>query len=760
MYYTTEYGFIRFMKMLINSGKITTLAIAVLLAISFDCTSAFGERDSADYYLDKVDSTLTIPPYLSASLYTEVLDYFRYHAGDDSAYADRDFDDSDWPVIQSGFNIDSLPDNDWKGIGWFRANLRVAPEMAKVPILLSAHHLGAMEIFLDGRLVERYGMVSPKPSIEEEYINSQYKPAVFQVDDTLSHILAIRYSNSESRSYFRFDSNHGFHIILSKYSDTIDDAIDFVRVVNGHNLAFTVAPVLLGIIHLFFFIFYRKARNNLHFALFAFSLAVLPLSLVLTERFPSYRAYELLFWVMKISVITMSAFGVAFLYSVFYGKLLKTFWVIGAVGLLLIAFSWWLPIELIYSYSIITLIEVSRVVILAVKRRLPGSWLIGLGILSFIAASIYVMLVDASMITSPTVNSYLLYLYGMAILVLSMSVYLGWGMARTNKILERQITQVKELSEKNLEQERLAKEQQMRQALLETEINYRRKEAEKARELAEALKNLEKAHRELQDTQSQLVQSEKMASLGQLVAGIAHEINTPVGAVSSMHDTTRRAVDKLKKQIFENCRDEKQRIDFENSFKLIEDNYKVIDEGTGRVVNIVRRLKSFARLDEAELKSVDIHEGIEDTLTLIHHEIKHGIKVNRKYGGIPNITCFPGQLNQVFLNMLINAKHAIKDRGEITIRTGLIDNKVFIEISDTGEGIEPENLSHIFDPGFTTKGVGVGTGLGLAICYQIIHDHMGDIKVKSERGKGATFTIILPTDLNSRINDKKNDGNR
>src|SRR5690606_14426829 len=130
--------------------------------------------------------------------------------------------------------------------------------------------------------------------------------------------------------------------------------------------------------------------------------------------------------------------------------------------------------------------------------------------------------------------------------------------------------------------------------------------------------------------------------------------------------------------------------------------------GTDRVVNIVRRLRSFARLDEAELKKVNIHEGLEDTLTLIHHEIKHNITLTRRFGDIPEISCFPGRLNQVFLNILINAKQAIKDKGEITISTFVRDGKVCVEIADTGVGIPEENLARIFDPGFTTKGVGVG----------------------------------------------------
>ena len=267
-----------------------------------------------------------------------------------------------------------------------------------------------------------------------------------------------------------------------------------------------------------------------------------------------------------------------------------------------------------------------------------------------------------------------------------------------------------------------------------------------------ALEALEKSNQELRDTQSQLVQSEKMAALGNLVAGIAHEINTPVGAISSMHNTAARAVEILREFVEQKLAEEQQ----ENrklvgALKIIQDSNNVIKSGTERVINIVRRLRSFARLDEAEVKDANIHEGIEDTLTLAHHELKHRVTVHKKFGNLPAIACFPGRLNQVFLNMVINASQAIKDKGEITITTYLKNQKAFIEIKDTGVGISPEHLKKIFDPGFTTKGVGVGTGLGLSICYQIIKDHHGEIKVESEIGKGTTFTIILPTDLDKRL---------
>jgi two-component system NtrC family sensor kinase len=272
-----------------------------------------------------------------------------------------------------------------------------------------------------------------------------------------------------------------------------------------------------------------------------------------------------------------------------------------------------------------------------------------------------------------------------------------------------------------------------------------RREAQRA--IQQAMAELEAANEELKSTQTKLVQSEKMASLGLLVAGIAHEINTPVGAISSMHDTLVRAVDKLKASLLE-CRiSEQDASRVKPIIDVIDDANRVIREGTERVTTIVRRLRSFARLDEAELKEVDIHEGIEDTLTLIHHEIKNRIEIVREFGDIPRVTVYPGRLNQVFLNLLNNARQAIAGQGTIWISTAIRDNRLEIRFRDSGKGIKPDHLAKVFDPGFTTKGAGIGTGLGLSICYQIIEDHRGEIKVESELGQGTTFIVRIPLDL-------------
>ena len=160
-------------------------------------------------------------------------------------------------------------------------------------------------------------------------------------------------------------------------------------------------------------------------------------------------------------------------------------------------------------------------------------------------------------------------------------------------------------------------------------------------------------------------------------------------------------------------------------------------------MGLVGSLKNFARLDEADLKKADIHEGLESTLTLVQHEFKNRIQVERQYGNIPQVECHPNAINQVFMNLLVNASQAIPDRGTITIRTLKKGEFVRIAISDTGVGIPAENLSKVFDPGFTTKGVGFGTGLGLSICYKIIQEHHGRIEVESS-DRGTTFTVVLP----------------
>jgi signal transduction histidine kinase len=258
-------------------------------------------------------------------------------------------------------------------------------------------------------------------------------------------------------------------------------------------------------------------------------------------------------------------------------------------------------------------------------------------------------------------------------------------------------------------------------------------------------KKVEERTRELKEAQAQLVQSEKMAALGQLVAGVAHEINTPVGSIHSNTDVLGRTLDKLNSEIHQiepACAQKHPLV--KKYVDMIAELAKVNAIASERITGIVKSLRNFARLDEAEVLKADLHECLDTTLVLLHHETKNRIQIVKDYGEIPKVKCRANHINQVFMNVLVNAIQSIKGEGEIRIRTSQVQDRVRIEIQDNGKGIRPEDLDKIFSPGFTTKGVGVGTGLGLSICHQIVEEHRGNISVASELGIGTTFTIELP----------------
>jgi len=243
----------------------------------------------------------------------------------------------------------------------------------------------------------------------------------------------------------------------------------------------------------------------------------------------------------------------------------------------------------------------------------------------------------------------------------------------------------------------------------------------------ETVQELKKTLKELNDTQLQLINSEKMASLGQLIAGVAHEINTPVAAIKSNNEIFTKLIKK---------------IDDEKLLSLFNDINSTDREAIQRINQLVISLKKFVRLDEAELQEADINRELDLTLDLIRHETKHRITVVKKYGDLPMIKCYPNMLNQVFMNILVNACQAIEGEGTITITTSYSNKELSISIKDTGKGIKDKDK--IFLAGYTTKGAGIGTGLGLAISSKIIAKHNGKIDVHSEPDKGSEFIITIP----------------
>jgi PAS domain S-box-containing protein len=294
--------------------------------------------------------------------------------------------------------------------------------------------------------------------------------------------------------------------------------------------------------------------------------------------------------------------------------------------------------------------------------------------------------------------------------------------------------------------------------LLDLELN------EHKRILEGKNRELESAYEDLQTSQQRLFQQDKMASIGQLAAGVAHEINNPIGFIMSNLNSLSKYVERLatfmgvQADALDSVREKSEELksaadrvtDQKRALKvdyILEDLKNIIGEsleGAERVKQIVQDLKGFSHTDEAEFKSADINQGLESTINIVWNELKYKATVAKEYGEIPPTKCNPGQLNQVFMNLLVNAAHAIEKQGKIKVKTWQENSSIAISIADTGCGIPQDKLNRIYEPFFTTKEVGKGTGLGLSIAYDIVEKHGGEISVESEVGKGTEFTIKIP----------------
>ena len=368
----------------------------------------------------------------------------------------------------------------------------------------------------------------------------------------------------------------------------------------------------------------------------------------------------------------------------------------------------------------------------------------------FLASVIVYVLKDYGIIEYNLFSKYAL-LYGSALEVTLLSIALADKINILKK--EKDRAQARALSIAN----------QNARIIQEQNVVLEQKVIERTKALSETNNNLSVALDELKFAQTQLVESEKMASLGQLTAGIAHEINNPINFVTSNVKPLHRDIlelyklqDETEKYIQENglpminIEKIKQEIDYE--YLKTEINYllKGINEGSARTAEIVKGLRIFSRVDEDDIKLANINEGLDSTIIIVNNQLDNKIEINKHYADLPLIDCYPGKLNQVFLNLISNAIYAIKEKfgeehgGKITIKTELVGENISISITDNGTGMSEATKNKLFEPFFTTKPVGDGTGLGLSIAYNTIKKHKGVISASSELGVGSSFIISIP----------------
>jgi two-component system NtrC family sensor kinase len=411
------------------------------------------------------------------------------------------------------------------------------------------------------------------------------------------------------------------------------------------------------------------------------------------------------------------------------------------------------------SYNILNLVSLlgglillSASIYIARKKHYKPAYFYFAAWIAFLGGMIIFVLRNFNVLPYNNLTTYILYV-GSAIEGIVLSIALA---DKINSLRAEKEKSQAEALRSSLENERLVRDQNI---VLEKRVS------ERTEELQHTNTNLSSALQDLKDTQSQLVEAEKMASLGQLTAGIAHEINNPINFVKSnikplqldikdllevieeydkLHTVDAAKMPDQLKQIEKLKKD----IDIEYVKSEIDNLMKGIQDGAERTAEIVLGLRNFSRLDESDIKTVDIHEGLDSTLVLLKNQMPHNVTINRNYKANGTIECLPGKLNQVFMNIMNNALQAIKEKeiqGEesLSISTRDIDDKIQISIKDTGPGMTEEVKHKIFDPFFTTKDVGEGTGLGLSIVFKIIQRHEGKIEVVSSPGNGAEFIITL-----------------
>lgn len=438
--------------------------------------------------------------------------------------------------------------------------------------------------------------------------------------------------------------------------------------------------------------------------------------------------------------------------GIFYA--LKAFQVLYAVYLIASLFGYYSQtFQLILPTQLMIAVLILAASIYLYNRGVQEAKYYLIGWSSLMLGILIYVLTDFGLIPYNSFTAYSL-LYGSAAEV----TLLSFALADKINIykLEKERSQEKEL-EAIKENERIIREQNL---MLERKVD------ERTHELQIVNQDLNKVLKDLKDAEGQLVESEKMAALGQLTAGIAHEINNPINFVTSNVAPLKRDIDIVlemldnfesvalsdadteeKSQVIENLKEE---MDFDYLKMEISHLLKGINEGAFRTAEIVKGLRIFSRVDENDLKRADINEGLDSTIVLINNLLNNNIKLVKDYAELPLIECYPGKLNQVFLNIISNAIHAINKRhgdtmkGVLTIRTRKEDNNVYISIIDNGTGMDEATKRKIFEPFFTTKEVGEGTGLGMSIAYNIIKKHNGVIQVNSTPGEGTEFILDLP----------------
>ena len=425
--------------------------------------------------LGKADFTTTEElPYLT--------DTWKFQSGDNSAWSSPALQDSSWDQISTKLGPSEFPFIEWEGVGWFRLHIKVDSALVDYPLALIAElHNGASEIYVDGELLYSLGEVSIFEENYSAYQDSRPRPIVFP--DTSEHVLAVRFANHDAEMYNSYGFNAGFRFLIGDLDHQISNSLDRATTIPWAQMFYAGGLLAFTIIHFLLFAFYPGEKRNLYFALFAGFLALLTFTLIQKGYTESPIMAISYYRLSLIALLFTVIYALRFTYSLFYQKTPIQFWGFLAVGLGIAVATWYDAdgLGMIRDlYVMLTLIEIVRVLVVSFFRKKEGIWIVGLGLAAFVCGILYTIFSNLDMVSG---NPVLGNLYGSVLLILSMSVYLSRDFAKTHKRLEYKLMEVKHLSERSLEQERINKQKELERKLLEVENERKSRELEEARAL-------------------------------------------------------------------------------------------------------------------------------------------------------------------------------------------------------------------------------------------------------------------------------------
>jgi two-component system, NtrC family, sensor kinase len=657
---------------------------------------------------------------------------WKFKAGDNLDWAKSDFNDSSWQPVtlfQNLYDSTKIPKS---GIVWLRLHF-ITDSSLNQQLVMRIYQTGASQAYLNGKLIQQLGTVSSNPD-SVKYYSPNFKNLSFPVQHDAVQTLAIRFAVLPNKyPIYMNPLKTNLEVWVSTVNNAEEDNIVHYYRSYGNriNIAIGVSSVLF-VLYLSFFIFFPTQKINLYFSLlsFFFSLFLILNSAYLYAHAPSFK-------MALIAIGSTAIYLLLFLYciyKIFNQKFGWFFWLIFFLGIISFPAPIFITGDIISPLlGILALIDILRVSIKSLRTNRAGAGII----LFFMGIDLiywtFSLLSNFSIIHIPYIETYAPFAFMLG--PLSLAIYLGYDFAKTSQSLRQKLTEVEQLSNEK------------QQILSAQNVTLEKQVAERTAELKQSLENLK-------STQAQLIQSEKMASLGELTAGIAHEIQNPLNFVNNFSDVNKEMLVELNEEIEKGNYDDAKSI----AKDVIENEEKINHHGK-RADAIVKGMLQHSRQTKGIKEPTDINALCDEYLRLSYHGLRAKDKnFNADFKTdfdetIGKINIVPQDIGRVLLNLFNNAFYAVNEKKKLMangyqpiaeVKTRRINDKVEIIVSDNGNGIPQNIIDKIFQPFFTTKPTGQGTGLGLSLAYDIItNQHNGTIKVESKEGEGTVFLIQL-----------------